>query len=248
MRIALVITFFLLGVGAMLLPAWLARECATGGRLVVWVAPGWCTAPVAGVEEVELPAPPAPEALSTRTRAAPRAGEADPAATGIADDEHRIEPATVLPARATASRAPDVLPFARRLGDEVPSSAEASLSDEATNPPPTALAPGRMGTRAPVPIRVTSVPVPRDPNEAQRLLDQHYPRELKESGIGGTVVLSLHIDRRGRARDPQVVSGSGHPGLDAAALHIARTLRFTAAQQEGRSVETRILQPLVFRP
>jgi TonB family protein len=97
-------------------------------------------------------------------------------------------------------------------------------------------------------LRLTTVPIPADADESRRLLDRHYPAQLRESGVGGTVVLALAIDARGRVRDQQLVSGSGQAALDAAAVEIARSLRFTPAQEGGRRIATRIVFPFVFNP
>jgi TonB family protein len=101
---------------------------------------------------------------------------------------------------------------------------------------------------APIVVIPTSVPKPRDDAEVRRLLAQHYPTALASAGAGGMVVLSLMISTEGHARAPEVVSGSGVDALDAAALEVARRVRFTPAVQQGRTVEARILFPVVFAP
>jgi TonB family protein len=94
----------------------------------------------------------------------------------------------------------------------------------------------------------TSVPRPRDEAEVRRLLAHHYPTALASAGTGGMVVLSLLISPDGLARASEVVSGSGVAALDDAALEVARRVRFTPAAQQGRTVEARILFPVVFEP
>jgi len=102
--------------------------------------------------------------------------------------------------------------------------------------------------RAPAVLVPISVPRPRDDAEVRRLLLHHYPTALASAGAGGMVVLSLMISTEGHARAPEVVSGSGVDALDAAALEVARRVRFTPAVQQGRTVEARILFPVVFAP
>jgi|GEM_PF-3950412 len=106
----------------------------------------------------------------------------------------------------------------------------------------------REAERAPAVLVPTSVPRPRDDAEVRRLLAHHYPTALASAGAGGMVVLSLMISTEGHARAPEVVSGSGVDALDAAALEVARRVRFTPAVQQGRAVEARILFPVVFAP
>ena len=52
-----------------------------------------------------------------------------------------------------------------------------------------------------------------------------YPKDLVDSGIGGTVVLRATIGTDGMVRDINVVKGV-HPGLDGAAVEAVRQWQF----------------------
>ncbi len=110
----------------------------------------------------------------------------------------------------------------------------------------------------PVPPRVASLPsnapilspdvapVLSNHRTVQRQMDRSYPSALRERQVGGTVVLSLVIDERGRVTESSVSNSSGHEQLDAVALNVGRSMRFTPAQHRGRPVQARIEMPLVF--
>ena len=54
-----------------------------------------------------------------------------------------------------------------------------------------------------------------------------YPAMLVQAGIGGTVLVWLHLDENGGVIETRVKSGSGHNTLDEAALNVAHTARFS---------------------
>lgn len=76
-----------------------------------------------------------------------------------------------------------------------------------------------------------------------------YPPALFERRVEGTVVLRLFIDADGRVRpeSTRVAEGSGHPGLDSAALDAVGRMRFAPARRRGEPVATAFLQPIHFQ-
>ena len=62
-----------------------------------------------------------------------------------------------------------------------------------------------------------------------------YTDEARRAGIQGTVVLSVAIDRNGRARDVQVERGID-PGLDQEAIKAVQQWRFKPGEQDGRAI------------
>lgn len=68
-----------------------------------------------------------------------------------------------------------------------------------------------------------------NPEEMDAALTREYPALLKDAGIGGTTIVYLFIDRAGEVADARVKEGSGHRGLDDAALKVARVARYSPA-------------------
>jgi periplasmic protein TonB len=231
--------------GVFLAP-WFDLDCALARALPSWGGPLRCAVTAIALppaaEEDDAVAP-VPVRAATTARVAGRASvpepvEPAPDAALSASLERGLAPSLVVPPRAEPRLDPisHPLPVAATTAEGA-NAPDYSLEGSATAPLP-----------LPVSLTPTSVPVPRDPAAVERLLEQRYPPSLRGSGLGGTVVLALEIDRGGRVRSPEVVSGSGHEALDDAAVRVARELRFTPARQEGRTIEARILFPVVFRP
>jgi TonB family protein len=65
--------------------------------------------------------------------------------------------------------------------------------------------------------------------ETQRALVRHYPAELRDAGLGGTVVLWLFVDVQGEVTRTQIHTTSGFASLDNAALDVAKVMRFNPA-------------------
>jgi len=73
-----------------------------------------------------------------------------------------------------------------------------------------------------------------------------YPRVSQRRGEEGTVVLSIEVLASGKAGKVEVVKSSGYRRLDAAALKAAKNSSYTPAMQFGRTVDSTLIQPLVF--
>jgi TonB family protein len=76
-----------------------------------------------------------------------------------------------------------------------------------------------------------------------------YPTDLYDQGIEGEVRLRLYVDSAGRVapESTRIVSSSGTPALDSAAVAGAPTLRFAPAHRDGVPVGTAFYQPVIFR-
>jgi protein TonB len=83
--------------------------------------------------------------------------------------------------------------------------------------------------------------------EVQRALVREYPNMLRDAQIGGTVVVWLFIDTEGRVENSKVQTGSGYPMLDAAALSVANTMRFTPAYNRDQKVPVWVSIPIKFQ-
>ena len=69
-------------------------------------------------------------------------------------------------------------------------------------------------------------------------LSLYYPYRAIIKGITGETVLRLHIDAKGSVTKVETVSSVPENTFEKAALRVGRSLRFTPAQQSGKSVAT----------
>jgi TonB family protein len=76
-----------------------------------------------------------------------------------------------------------------------------------------------------------------------------YPADLYARHVQGNVTLHLHVDSLGAVRpeSTRIVTRSGYPGLDSAALAGTRALHFRPAMSNGEPLGISILFPVYFR-
>jgi protein TonB len=84
-------------------------------------------------------------------------------------------------------------------------------------------------------------------DEVQRALVREYPPMLRDAQIGGTVIVWLFVDTEGRVENSKVDKSSGYPMLDAAALDVANTMRFTPAYNRDQKVPVWVSIPIKFQ-
>ena len=84
-------------------------------------------------------------------------------------------------------------------------------------------------------------------DEIVNLLNQRYPNELRMLGRGGLTTLWLLIDQDGKARKALVFASSGHEGFDAAALDAVSVMKFSPAQNNGRTTPVWVQLPVRFQ-
>src|SRR6056297_1756610 len=117
-------------------------------------------------------------------------------------------------------------------------------------PPPPADAAAVMNADAgddqPRFIPYDTPPSLQNAREVRRALQDLYPSELKEAGVGGVVNVWLYIDEAGAVQDAQVSRSSGAEGLDAAALELAQTMNFESAKHRDQPVAVWIQIPVTF--
>jgi protein TonB len=73
-----------------------------------------------------------------------------------------------------------------------------------------------------------------------------YPSMSRRLGEAGKVVLRVELDETGRVSAATVITSSGHPRLDAAALAAVKTWRCQPPQRDGQAVRALALQPFEF--
>ena len=84
--------------------------------------------------------------------------------------------------------------------------------------------------------------------EVRDLLQELYPKALKDEGVGGRVVLWMKVDETGTVTETKIQETSGQETLDEAAQEIAAAMKFTPAENKGDPVSVWIAQPIDFRP
>jgi protein TonB len=99
-------------------------------------------------------------------------------------------------------------------------------------------------TDEPAPAAITAEqspapPVPETANmKVNRRVDPVYPPASRRAGEEGTGVYRVLVDPNGRAQDVSVVTSSGHPRLDEAAMTAIRKWAFSPAMQGGQAVQS----------
>lgn len=74
-----------------------------------------------------------------------------------------------------------------------------------------------------------------------------YPREERQRGAEGSVILRIAVDPQGIPTDIGYASRSGNNALDRAALDAARDWRFRPATRNGTAVASTVDVPVDFR-
>ncbi|MGQ0561353.1 MAG: energy transducer TonB [Gemmatimonadota bacterium] len=108
--------------------------------------------------------------------------------------------------------------------------------------------PGEELDRGPVFTPYTKKPELLNRDVVARELVRRYPPELRAAGVAGTAVVWVLLQDNGMVKRVLIRNSSGHPQIDEAALHVARVMRFTPAQNKGKPVPVWIALPIVFKP
>ncbi|CAN5754399.1 hypothetical protein BH23GEM5_BH23GEM5_05580 [soil metagenome] len=148
---------------------------------------------------------------------------------------------------AAAVKLTDAMRFApaEASGKAVPASVRVPIT-LAGSDDPSAISPPAAGSSNSGP-RASASPKLLNSDEVQHALGAAYPAALKRAGTGGTVHLRLDLDEKGHVMEITVARTSGHQELDAAALQIARTMRFSPQREQGRPVSARVEVPVTFQ-
>ena len=74
-----------------------------------------------------------------------------------------------------------------------------------------------------------------------------YPPALRDAGIGGQAVVWFYLGDTGSILHTRISESSGHDGLDAAALRVAKVYEFTPALNRAQPVNVWIQIPITFQ-
>jgi len=76
---------------------------------------------------------------------------------------------------------------------------------------------------------------------------RNYPPLLREAGIGGRAIVWFYIGDTGSTLHTRIGTSSGHDGLDAAILQVAKVYEFTPAFNREQPVNVWIQIPVTFQ-
>jgi periplasmic protein TonB len=140
----------------------------------------------------------------------------------------------------------------------MPVVASTDIDDSVTIPPttfdahpperltPPATAPGDRLEDAFVWVPMTVPPALLNTAEVQRALERSYPRQLRDAGIGDTVLVHFFIDEQGTVLRRQLPRPGSYPAFGEAALDVAAVMRFSPAWNRDRKVAVWVQIPIVF--
>ena len=90
-------------------------------------------------------------------------------------------------------------------------------------------------------------PILQNSGEVQRAMQEAYPRDLRDAGVGGTVEMWVFVDESGAVANRQVKTSSGVYALDRAAAEVADAMRFTPAKNEDQPTGVWVSQSFTFQ-
>ena len=96
-------------------------------------------------------------------------------------------------------------------------------------------------------VAVVEVRPVLDSRGLARTLERNYPAVLRDSRVGGRVVIELVVDEDGRAvpGSARVIEAS-HPAFGEATLRVADRFRFRPARINGNAVAVVVTIPIVW--
>lgn len=152
-------------------------------------------------------------------------------------------------AKAAVAGALAALAVALSCETPVPTESEgpaASVVQATGQAEPTRAGGAEVGER-PQPTPYDTPPQLVDADRVRALLATAYPPDLRAAGVGGTVVLWLHLASDGTVLGTVIKEGSGEQRLDEAAVRVAEKIRFTPARFQGEPVPVWVMLPLTFQ-
>lgn len=96
-------------------------------------------------------------------------------------------------------------------------------------------------------VVMTVAPELKNRLAVENALRRLYPPMLRDAGVGGRVVVWVLVDEEGGVARAIVKEASGAAQLDAAALDVARVMRFSPAMNRDQKVKVWVAIPVQFR-
>jgi TonB family protein len=101
--------------------------------------------------------------------------------------------------------------------------------------------------RPPVVTPVTKMAQLKDRRKAAKIVESHYPNELKKAGVGGAVTVWVYIDTDGRVKEMLLHRTSGNELLDEAAMAALSEFEFIQARLHDEVVPVWVAFPVSFQ-
>lgn len=161
--------------------------------------------------------------------------EARPEMPSVAEPRH--DPPRPLPPPVPETEMPSMPPEPDEYMLPEPPPERPEMPEERPEAPPAAA----TERSAPRQAKIDAPPQP------VRNIRPDYPRLAKLRGEEGDVVVEIQVGADGSVAQVAVVSSSGFPSLDEAAVKAARSARFKPAKAEGRPVASAARLTLEFR-
>lgn len=123
-----------------------------------------------------------------------------------------------------------------------------ALACETSPPDPDIEAAGQAaGSERPEFIPYDVAPELQNPDETQERLQEVYPDSLKQAGVGGTVILWLHVDRDGRVVESRVMESDGPEAFEGPAREVVEVMEFSPALHRDQPTAVWVQQRILFR-
>lgn len=96
---------------------------------------------------------------------------------------------------------------------------------------------------------VTNPPKLSSTSMAARLIQESYPADLKNRGVGGMVELQFIVDSKGKVDPGSVeVVDATQTALGEAAKKVVSKLDFNPGKVNGAAVKTKVVLPIIYKP
>lgn len=90
-------------------------------------------------------------------------------------------------------------------------------------------------------------PVLRNAGDVTGALEEAYPQDLKDAGIGGRVEMWLYVDEAGVVQNQELKTSSGSDALDLAAADVVGAMRFEPAMNRDQPTDVWVSQWVTFQ-
>jgi protein TonB len=77
-------------------------------------------------------------------------------------------------------------------------------------------------------------------------VSNYYPEQARRDGQEGRAQVKICINTSGKVETAEIVTSSGFPALDDAAIKVGKAFRFKPPTQEGKPVSTCPVLPVKF--
>ena len=108
------------------------------------------------------------------------------------------------------------------------------------------LPPADSGIEVPQAVPYDVAPSLVNAPEVEEQLRQSYPPNLREQGIGDSVVVFIFIDRYGQVTEVRPRTMSSRPEFNRAAESVVRAMRFEPAEADGEPIGIWTIQEVNF--